>query len=125
MSGERKSETTQPCSVCGKPSIMQCRADPFGKVEGWEWRCAEHNPWMKPDAVVTQQTAPRTTPDYIAGMRAAEAICVARMQAHKDEYKKWPRYDDESRSACLSDALEAQECAIAIKLAREALQHAK
>lgn len=66
-----------------------------------------------------------TTPDYIAGMRAAEAICVARMQAHKDEYKKWPRYDEESRSACLSDALEAQECAIAIKLAREALQHAQ
>lgn len=66
--------------------------------------------------------APPMTPDYIAGMCAAEAICVARMKAHKDECKKWPSYDDESRNACLSDALEAQACAIDIKLAREALQ---
>lgn len=60
------------------------------------------------------------TTGYAAGLEAAEQACLARAKKHRDEAKKWPGYDDESISACLNDAIEAMECAGAIRALREA-----
>lgn len=33
-----------PCNVCGAPSCLSTRKDPFGKSEGWLHYCREHQP---------------------------------------------------------------------------------
>lgn len=53
------------------------------------------------------------SPDYIAGLRAAEAACLQRKNAAIMERGKTET--EAERTACTNDALEALECALAVR----------
>jgi len=48
-------------------------------------------------------------------LEEAAALCKSRADMHRAEVEKWPLDDENSRCLCLADALEAMECALAIK----------
>lgn len=52
----------------------------------------------------------------LSGLQEAYDACMARHQVHLAERQKWAdEGDEDSEAACLADALEAGECAAAIK----------
>lgn len=53
------------------------------------------------------------SPDYIAGLRAAEVACIERKNAAIVERTNVAT--EAERAACINDALEALECALAVR----------
>lgn len=53
------------------------------------------------------------TPEYKAGLMAAEQLCAERSKKYVRESKTWEA--DEDKASCMTSALEALECAIAIR----------